>query len=76
VFTHVLAGNIPDGEKNTLTFVVTGSVLMRLPEVAQGDGAVNSRNDLGESDIGWSLREHVSATNASFGAHETGTFEG
>jgi hypothetical protein len=38
---------------------------MGLAEVAQGDGSVNGRNDFGKTNIGWSLREHVSATNTS-----------
>jgi hypothetical protein len=49
---------------------------MGLAEVAQGDGAINGRNDLGETNICWSLCEHVSAANASLGANETGAFEG
>jgi hypothetical protein len=49
---------------------------MGLAEVAQGDGAIDGGNDLRESDIGWSLSEHISAANASLGAHKTSAFEG
>jgi hypothetical protein len=49
---------------------------MRLAKVAQGDGAINGRNNLREANIGWCLCEHVSAAYASFGTHKAGAFEG
>ena len=48
---HVFAGGVPYGQEDALTFVVARSVLVRLAEVAQGDGSVDGRDDLREVDL-------------------------
>jgi hypothetical protein len=52
-----------------LSFVVTRAVLVGLAEVAESDGAVYCRNDVGESNIGWGLGKNVAAADASLGTH-------
>ena len=42
MLAHVVTSHIPDGEQHALSFVVAGAILMGLPEVAEGDGAIDS----------------------------------
>src|SRR5699024_4196139 len=42
---HVLADGRPDREQHALALMVTGSVLVRLAEVAEGDGTVDGAHD-------------------------------
>jgi hypothetical protein len=52
-----------------LSFVVTRTVLVGLAEIAESDGAIDCRNDVGESNLGWGLGKYVTAADATLGAH-------
>ena len=53
--------------------MVTGAVLVRFTEVAEGDRSVGCCDDVRESDLLWALGEDVTATDATFGLHESRT---
>jgi len=53
--------------------MVTGTVLVRFTEVAEGDRSVGCRDDVRESDLLWALGEDVTATDATLGLHESRT---
>ena len=72
----MVAGLVPDAEQDALAFVVAGAVLVGLAEIAEGDGAVNGRHDLGEPDLGWIAGEDVPASDTPLRFHETGAFQG
>ena len=76
VGAHVVAGLVPDAEQDALAFVVAGAVLMGLAEVAECDGAVDGRHDLGESDVDGVAGEDVAAADASFRLDQAGALEG
>ncbi len=66
----------PDGQQDALALVVAGAVLVGLPEVAGGDGAVDRRDDLGQGDLlGWA-GQHVAAADAPLRADQAGPLEG
>jgi hypothetical protein len=46
MLAHVLASNIPDCQQHALAFVVTRTIGVGLAKIAQGDGAINSRDDV------------------------------
>ncbi len=72
---HVLADVGPDREQDTLPLVVAGPVLVRQPEVAGDDRAVDGGHDLGEGDLRRGAREHVATADAALGADEPGTLQ-
>lgn len=65
MFAHVLAGHVPDGEQNALPLVVAGTVLMGLPEIAQGDRSVNRRDDLRDPNLGGISRQDVATPDSA-----------
>ena len=75
MLTHVFAGNVPDREEDTVPFMVTRTVLMRLTEVAEGDRSIGCSDDVGESDLLGALGEHVAAADTALGLHEPGAFQ-
>jgi hypothetical protein len=50
--------------------VVAGAVGVRLPEVAEGDRAVDGREDLGDADLLGGAGEDVPATDTALGPDE------
>lgn len=75
MLTHVTSSDVPNCEQYALPFVVACSVLVRRTKVAESDRTVNGRNDVGQLDIGRISGEHVPATDASLGFHDSRTFE-
>jgi hypothetical protein len=75
VMTHVLPGCIPDRKEHALSLVTAGTILVGLAEVTDGDGSVDGGDDLGQLDVLRALREHVTATHASFRSDESRTFQ-
>ena len=75
VLAHVARGQVPDGEEHALALVVARAVLMGLSEITERDGAVDGRDDLGETDLGGRSGEHVTATDAALGANEPRTLQ-
>ena len=72
---HVVSGNIPNSEQDTLSLVVTRAVLMGLAEVAKGDGAIYGRNYVRQTNIAWSFSQYVAAANSALRAHKSGAFQ-
>ena len=66
----------PDGQEDALAFVVAGTIGMGLAEVSGRDGAVNSRDDLGQADVLGGAGQDVTAPDAPFGTHQARPFEG
>jgi hypothetical protein len=75
VLAHVIADVGPDAQEHALALVVAGAVLVGFAEITGDDRPVNGRNDLGERDALCRARQHVAATDAALGAHETDAFE-
>lgn len=76
VMAHVVAGLLPDRQKDALSFMVARPVGMGLAEVAEGDRAVHRRHDVGETDVGRLSGERVATSDPSLRPHETGPFQG
>ncbi len=72
---HHLAGLGPHPEQDALPLVVAGPVLVRRPEVPDGDRAVDGADDLAESDRARGAGENVPPADAALGADETSSFE-
>ncbi len=70
VLSHVISHISPDAEQNTLTLMVTRSILMRLTEVSGGDRSIHGSDDLRQRYGLCGSSEHIAAPNASFRAHE------
>ena len=66
VLTHVCTSLVPDREQDALTLVVTRTVLVWSPEVADGDWTINGRNNIGQHDVLGFAGENVTAANTSF----------
>jgi hypothetical protein len=71
-----LADHLPHREQHALALVVAGAVLVRLAEVADGDGPVDRAHDLAERDLLGSAGEHVAAAHPPLRAHDPGALEG
>ena len=71
VMPHVLAGCVPDGQQNALSFVAAGAVLVRLSEIANRDRPVNGGDDLGQLDVFGILCENVTTTDATLRSNES-----
>ena len=56
--------------------VVAGSVGVRLPEVAGGDGPVHRPHDVRQLDVGGVAGQHIPAAHAPLRAHQPGSLEG
>lgn len=72
---HVLTDVGPHGEQDALALVVARAVGVGLPEVADGDGAVDGRDDVAERDRRWVSGEHVPAADAPLGADEASALQ-
>jgi hypothetical protein len=59
-----------------LSFVIASAILVGLAKVTQCDGAINCRDDVGETNVGGWFSQHVSAPYASFRTHKSGSLEG
>jgi hypothetical protein len=49
---------------------------MGLTKVAKGDGAVDGRNNVGQTNVAWSFSQYVSATNSTLRTHKSSAFQG
>ncbi len=74
--SHVFGGVAPDGQQHTLTLVVARTVGVWSPEVTEGDGAVDRRDDVAEGDGPGFASQHVAAADPSFRLDETSALEG
>ena len=75
MLTHMRASLIPNLEQDALPLVVTCSILVWGPKVADGDWTINGRNNIGQHDVLGFAGENVTATDASLRADEPGAFE-
>jgi hypothetical protein len=73
--THMLTRDVPDGEKDAMSLVIACAVLVRLSKIAKRDWAISCRNDLRKQDVLRRSSEHVPATDAALGLHESGALE-
>ena len=71
----MFASRLPDGQKHTLALVVAGAVLVRFAEVAQADRAVDGAEDFADANLTGRAGEHVAATDAALGPHQSGAFQ-
>ena len=76
MFAHVLTRNVPDGEQDALSLVVTRPVLVGLSEITQGDRSVDGRDDLGHPDVCGVLGQHIAAADAALRLDQPGSLEG
>jgi len=65
----------PHRQQHALALVVARAVLVGLPEVAQGDGAVDRRHDLAEGDEARLSGEDVPAADAALGPDDARALE-
>ncbi len=65
----------PNGQQHTLTFMVAGTVGVRVTEIPGRDGAVHGSHDLAQFDIGGAAGEYVSTTDTPFGSDNSRAFE-
>ena len=63
---HVFTCGLPHGEQHALALVIARTILMRLPEVTEHDGAIHGRHDLGEMNLISGTCQHVATTHAAF----------
>jgi hypothetical protein len=73
--SHVLARNVPDREKYTVSLVVTRAVLVRLSEVSQRDGSIGCRNNLRQQDVFGRSGKHVATTDTTLRLDESSSLE-
>lgn len=72
---HVFACDIPNRQQYTMPLVITRAILMRLPEVAKCDRAVDRSDDFGKANVLRRAGQNVSATDSTFGLYEAGALE-
>ena len=70
-----LADHGPDRQQHALALVVARAVLVRLAEVADGDGPVDRADDVAEGDRAGLAGQHVAAAHAPLRAHQAGALE-
>ena len=70
-----MADRIPDREQDALTFVIAGTILMRLTEVADDDRSIDGSNNHPDGDLGRVTGHHITAADAALGPHQSGPFE-
>ena len=71
----MFAGCLPDGEQDALAFVIARTVLVRLAEVAQRDGAINSAEDFADANLCGRTGQHVATADATLRAHQASAFQ-
>lgn len=72
---HVCSRCTPDGEQDTLPFVVARLVGVRFTEISSGDGAVDGPDDLGELDVAGISGQDIAPADTTLRADEAGTLE-
>lgn len=70
-----MADRVPDCEQDALAFVVTGTVLMRLTEITESDGAVDRSNDHPDRDLGWIASHDIAAADTALGPNQASALE-
>lgn len=75
VFAHVASHVGPDAEKDALSLVIAGPVLMGLTEVTSDNRPVNGGHDFGQRDRFGRPCQEVATPNAAFGADEPDALE-
>jgi hypothetical protein len=75
MLTHVIANIGPNAQQNALSFVIAGTVLVGLAEVARCDRSIDRRDDFGQGDGLRSSSQDVPAAHAALGANETGALQ-
>ena len=75
MLSHVLACEVPDGQQHALSFVVAGTILVRLAEIAERDRSINCGDDLGEANLICGSRKYVSTTHAALALDQPRTFK-
>jgi len=75
VLSHVITHIGPHAKKDALALVVAGAVTVGLAEVTSDDRAIDGGDDLGERYRFGASGEHVAATHAALGTHETDPLE-
>ena len=73
--THMVTDRRPHRQQCALAFVVARPALVRLPEIANNDGPVHRGDDLAEGQPFGGTSQHVAASYAALGAHETRSLE-
>ena len=72
MFTDV----IPNGEKDTLSFVVTRAVGMRLTKVSRHDRTIDGADNVRQADLLGGMGQDIAASHPTFRSHQTCAFEG
>lgn len=75
MFSHVSPSEIPNGQQNTLSVVIAGPVLVRRTKIAQGNRAINSRNNVRQTNLRSRASQNVPASNSAFRFHQASTFK-
>jgi hypothetical protein len=61
----MVSRNIPNSEQDALSFMVARTILMGLAKITKGDGAIDGRYNVGETNVAWSFGQHVTAANSA-----------
>ena len=70
-----MADRVPDCEQYALTFVVAGTVLMGLAEIAESDWAVDCSNDHPDRDLGRIASHDITAADTALGPDQASALE-
>ena len=75
MFSHVSSSKIPNRQQNTLSVVIAGAVLVWRAKISQGNRAINSRNNVRQTNLRSRASQNVPAANSAFGFHQASTFK-
>ncbi len=75
MFSHVSSSKIPNREQNALSVVIAGTVLVWRTKITQGNWAINSRNNVRQTNLRSRASQNVPASNSAFGFHQASTFK-
>jgi hypothetical protein len=75
MFSHVSSRKIPNRQQNTLSVVIAGAILVWRTKISQSNWAINSRNNVRQSNLRSRASQDVSAANSAFGFHQASTFK-
>jgi hypothetical protein len=66
--------NIPNCKQDTMAFMVTCAVLMRLTKVSKRNWSISSSNNFGEFDLVCRSGQYVATAYTSLGFNKSGAF--
>jgi hypothetical protein len=72
---HVVSHVGPNGEQDTLAFVVTGTIFVRFTKITGDDRPIDGSNDFGQGDVTGGTRKYVTTSDTALGKYEARAFE-